>query len=361
MTSSIVSGPRCRGAPRKVRDRRTGPDASANKGRCGERHAAGIIPHVTTPVPAPFGLNRAIADLRPYAFTQLRARQDELAAQGVRLINFGVGDPEDETPQFIRDALVASITPASRYPTAAGLPALKQAIASWLGRRFGVTVDPERHALPANGAKEALYNLTSLVLDSPGTPGRRDLVAVPELAYQVYGDSVILHHGEVFPLPLGSDWLPDLDAITPEIGRRLAILWLNSPHNPTGSVAPVAHYRRALDLAHQYGFLVASDEAYSELWFDAPPAGLLQACTDPDFSHAIVVNTLSKRSNMTAYRSGLIAGDARVIAAMKNVRPRIGVATPEFIQKAAIAAWNDEVHVEAQRARYAVQIGRAHV
>ena len=355
MTSSIVSGPRCRGAPRKVRDRRTGPDASANKGRCGERHAAGIIPHVTTPVPAPFGLNRAIADLRPYAFTQLRARQDELAAQGVRLINFGVGDPEDETPQFIRDALVASITPASRYPTAAGLPALKQAIASWLGRRFGVTVDPERHALPANGAKEALYNLTSLVLDSPGTPGRRDLVAVPELAYQVYGDSVILHHGEVFPLPLGSDWLPDLDAITPEIGRRLAILWLNSPHNPTGSVAPVAHYRRALDLAHQYGFLVASDEAYSELWFDAPPAGLLQACTDPDFSHAIVVNTLSKRSNMTAYRSGLIAGDARVIAAMKNVRPRIGVATPEFIQKAAIAAWNDEVHVEAQRARYAVR------
>ncbi|RLT58494.1 MAG: aminotransferase class I/II-fold pyridoxal phosphate-dependent enzyme, partial [Chloroflexi bacterium] len=168
---------------------------------------------MTTPVPAPFGLNRAIADLRPYAFTQLRARQDELAAQGVRLINFGVGDPEDETPQFIRDALVASITPASRYPTAAGLPALRQAIASWLSRRFGVTVDPERHVLPANGAKEALYNLTSLVLDPPGTPGRRDLVAVPELAYQVYGDSVILHHGEVFPLPLGPDWLPDLDAI----------------------------------------------------------------------------------------------------------------------------------------------------
>ncbi len=321
----------------------------------GKGRAAGIITHVITPVPAPVGLNRAIADLRPYAFTQLRARQDELAAQGVRLINFGVGDPEDETPQFIRDALVAAITPASRYPTAAGLPPLRQAIASWFGRRFGVSVDPERHVLPANGAKEALYNLTSLVLDPPGTRGRRDLVAIPELAYQVYGDSVVLHGGEVFPIPLGPDWLPDLDAITPDIGQRLALLWLNSPHNPTGAVAPVAHYRRALHLAHQHGFLVASDEAYSELWFDAPPAGLLQASTDPDFSHAIVVNTLSKRSNMTAYRSGLIAGDARVIAAMKNVRPRIGVATPEFIQKAAIAAWNDEVHVEAQRARYAVR------
>lgn len=303
----------------------------------------------------PVALNGAIARLKPYAFTQLRARQDELAAQGTRVINLGVGDPEDDTPAFIREALVAAITPSSRYPTAAGLPALREAIADWIGRRFGVAVHPDRHVLPANGAKEALYNLTSLVLDAPGPPGRRDLVAIPELAYQVYGDAALLHHAEVFPVPLGADWLPDLDAITPEVGRRLAILWLNSPHNPTGAVAPRDHYRKALDLADRHGFLVASDEAYSELWYDAPPPGILEACDDPDFAGAIAINTLSKRSNMTGYRSGFIAGDARVIAAMRNVRPRIGVATPEFVQRAAIAAWRDEVHVEAQRARYAAR------
>ncbi len=300
-------------------------------------------------------LNGAIARLKPYAFTQLRARQDELAAQGIRVINLGVGDPEDDTPEFIRDALVAAIKPSSRYPTAAGIAPLREAIATWIGRRFGVTADPDRHVLPANGAKEALYNLTALVLDAPGTPGRRDLVAVPELAYQVYGDAALLHHAEVFAVPLGRDWLPDLDAITPEVGRRLAILWLNSPHNPTGSVAPRDHYRRALDLADRHGFLVASDEAYSELWYDAPPPGILEACDAADFTGAIAINTLSKRSNMTGYRSGFIAGDARVIAAMRNVRPRIGVATPEFVQRAAIAAWGDEAHVEAQRARYATR------
>lgn len=305
--------------------------------------------------PREVALNGAIARLKPYAFTQLRARQDHLAAQGTRVINFGVGDPEDDTPAFIRDALVAAITPSSRYPTAAGIAPLREAIAAWLRRRFGVTVHPDRHVMPANGAKEALHNLTSLVVDAPGTPGRRDLIAIPELAYQVYGDAALLHHAEVFAVPLGADWLPDLDAITPEVGRRLAILWLNSPHNPTGAVAPRDHYRRALDLADKYGFLVASDEAYSELWFDAPPSGILEACTDADFTGAIAINTLSKRSNMTGYRSGLIAGDARVIAAMRNVRPRIGVATPEFVQRAAIAAWNDEAHVEEQRARYAAR------
>jgi acetylornithine aminotransferase len=300
-------------------------------------------------------LNGAITRLKPYAFTQLRARQDELAAQGTRVINFGVGDPEDDTPAFIREALIAAIKPSSRYPTAAGLAPLREAIAAWLGRRFGVSVHPDRHVMPANGAKEALYNLTSLVLDAPGTPRRRDLIGVPELAYQVYGDAALLHHADVFQVPLGPDWLPDLDAITPDIGRRLAILWLNSPHNPTGAVAPRDHYRRALDLGAHYGFLVASDEAYSELWFDVPPPGILEACTDAEFTGAIAINTLSKRSNMTGYRSGLIAGDARIIAAMRNVRPRIGVATPEFVQRAAIAAWHDEEHVVAQRARYAAR------
>jgi aspartate/methionine/tyrosine aminotransferase len=297
-------------------------------------------------------MNPAIARLKPYAFTQLRARQDALRAQGVRLINFGVGDPEDETPAFIRDAIAKSITPSGRYPTAAGLPELRQAVASWIGRRYSVQADPERHVLPSNGAKEAIWNLTPLLVDDPAGRTTRQLVAIPELAYQVYGDSATLHHAEVFPMPLGPDWLPDLDAITPQVGERLALLWLNFPNNPTGAVAPRSYYRDALALAERYGFTIASDEAYSELWYDEAPVSLLQAA-GAAFPRAVVVNTLSKRSNMTAYRSGFIAGDANLVRVMKDVRPRIGVATPEFIQRGATAAWNDESHVEAQRARYA--------
>ncbi|HEU5314495.1 MAG TPA: aminotransferase class I/II-fold pyridoxal phosphate-dependent enzyme [Chloroflexota bacterium] len=297
-------------------------------------------------------MNPAIAQLKPYAFAQLRSRQDALRAQGVKLINFGVGDPEDPTPEFIRQALVDAVTPSGRYPTAAGLPELRAAIAAWLTRRYRVAVDPERHVIPSNGAKEAIYTLAPLLLDNPASRRERQLIAIPELAYQVYGDSATMHHAETLPLPLDTDWLPDLNAITPAVGERLAILWLNFPNNPTGAMAPLAYDRDALALAERYGFYVASDEAYSELYYDEPPVGLLQAA-GPDFRRAVVINTLSKRSNMTAYRSGLIAGDPELIAVMKNVRPRIGVATPEFIQKAAIAAWGDERHVEEQRARYA--------
>jgi len=306
-------------------------------------------------------VNPAIVKLKPYAFTQLRSRQEALP--GVEFVDLGVGDPQDDTPAFIREALVAAITPAGRYPTAAGLPALRQAIAGWLQRRYDVDVDSERHVIPANGSKEALYNLTPLLLDNPANHATPELVAVPELPYQVYGDSALLHHAEVFSLPLDRDWLPDLDAITPSVGERLKLLWLNYPNNPTGAVAPLGYYRDVLALAERYGFYVASDEAYSELYYEdreavgeqnhgAPP-GLLQAAAATGYRRAIVVNTLSKRSNMTAYRSGFVAGDPEVIAVMKNVRPRIGVATPEFIQRAAVAAWNDEAHVAAQRARYA--------
>src|SRR5687768_10856684 len=293
-------------------------------------------------------MNPAISALKPYAFTQLRARQDALRAQGVKLINFGVGDPEDETPAFIRQALVEAITPSGRYPTAAGLPELRAAIAAWLTRRFGVAVDPERHVIPSNGAKEAIYNLAPLLLDNPANRRERQLVGVPELAYQVYGDSATMHHAEVLPLPLDERWLPDLNAITPTVGERLALLWLNFPNNPTGAVAPASYYRDAMVLAERYGFYVASDEAYSELYFDSKPVGLLEMA-GPEFGRAIVINTLSKRSNMTSYRSGFMAGDPELIKVMKEVRPRIGAATPEFIQRAAVAAWGDEEHVEAQR------------
>ena len=292
-------------------------------------------------------LNQAIETLAPYAFTALRSKQAALRADGRELLDFGVGDPQDPTPAFIRQALVAALTPGSRYPTAAGLPELRQAIAGWFNLRFGVRLDPDVHVLPANGSKEALFNLATVLLDNPR--GGPQAVAVPELAYQVYADSARLHHAEVILLPLGADWLPDLNALTPEVLSRVRLLWLNSPHNPTGAVTPLSYYREVLALAQRWGFYVASDEAYSELWYDTPPSSLLQAGLDK----AIAINTLSKRSDMTAYRSGLIAGDPTALAALRDVRPRMGVATPEFIQRAAVAAWSDEAHVAQQRARYA--------
>ncbi|MAG37335.1 MAG: succinyldiaminopimelate transaminase [Dehalococcoidia bacterium] len=292
-------------------------------------------------------MNSAIETLAPYAFTALSQRKSALQSQGMELFDFGIGDPQDPTPAFIRQSLTDALQPESRYPTAAGLPELRQAIAGWFGRRFSVTLDPDVHVLPANGSKEALFNLGTALLDDP----RRgpQAVGVPELAYQVYADSAWLHHAEVIHLPLGSDWLPDLSALTPEVLGRLRLLWLNYPNNPTGAVAPLSYYREALALAERWGFYVASDEAYSELWYDSPPTSLLQA----GLGRAIAINTLSKRSNMTAYRSGVIAGDAQVVAALRGVRPRMGVATPEFIQRAAVAAWEDEAHVTAQRRRYA--------
>lgn len=298
-------------------------------------------------------LNPSIASLKPYAFTELVQRQAELRARGVELIDFGVGDPQDPTPEFIRRALVHSVSGQSRYPTAAGLPELRRAIAGWIGRRYGAELDAERHVLPANGSKEAIFNLALMVLDDPRRS--RNVVAVPELAYQVYADSAALHHADVLEVPLDERWLPDLNAITPEVARHLRLLWLNYPNNPTGAVASAAYYREALGLARRWEFVLASDEAYSELWFDQPPGSLLEVAAErtPDLDGAVVLNTLSKRSNMTAYRSGFIAGDASLVATMRNVRPRMGVATPEFVQRAAIAAWGDEAHVAAQRQRYA--------
>ena len=215
-------------------------------------------------------MNSAIEKLAPYAFTALRQRKEALQAQGTVLLDFGVGDPQDPTPAFIRQALTAALKPESRYPTSAGLPELRQAIAGWFGRRFGVTLDPDVHVLPANGSKEALFNLGLALLDDP----RRgpQAVGVPDLAYQVYADSARLHHAEVIPLPLDGDWLPDLNALTPDVLGRLRLLWLNYPNNPTGAVAPPSYYREVLALAEHWGFYVASDEAYSELWYDKPTA-----------------------------------------------------------------------------------------
>ena len=229
----------------------------------------------------------------------------------------------------------------SRYPLAEGLPELRAAAAAWVTRRFGVALDPATELIPTLGAKEAIFSLAQVV--GPGS------VAVTVPGYPVAERGALFAHREVVELPLRPEnaFLPDLDAVPwPE----LALLWLNYPNNPTAATAPPGFYARAAQLAREHGVVLASDEAYSELWFEGPaPASALQVA---DRTNVLAFHTLSKRSSMPGYRSGFVAGDPHLVAALKRFRPNLGVAPQDFVQRAAVAAWGDEAHVEAVRAVY---------
>jgi acetylornithine aminotransferase len=289
-------------------------------------------------------LSPVLAGMRTYPFVRLTEARRRLVEAGVDVIDFGPGEPREETPAFIREALARSIDPQSRYPQAEGLPVLREAIGAWAGRRFGTPLDPDADVIPTFGSKEAVFLLAQAL--------GGDLVVVPTPSYPVYERGAVFAGKQVRELPLRAEdgFLPDLDAIEPDVWRRTAILWLNYPNNPTAATAPLSFYERAAELAREHDFVVASDEAYSELYFGAePPVSALQLA---DRTNVAVFNTLSKRSSMPGYRSGFVAGDPALIAALKRFRPNVGVAPPEFVQLAAVEAWGDETHVEEVRDLY---------
>jgi acetylornithine aminotransferase len=298
-------------------------------------------------------LSPAIRAVEPYPFEALDRRAAEARAAGRTLIDFGVGDPRAETPSFIRDALASALEPTSSYPRAAGLPELREAIAGWAGRRFGVALDPNGNILPTLGSKELVFSLAQAVCDAGAG---RDLVLTTAPGYPVPERGARFAGAEVRRLPLTEShgFLPDLDTVDAATWSRVALLWLNYPNNPTGATAPLAFLREAADRCRAHGALLASDEAYSELWFDdGPPASALQ--TGEDLANVVVLNTLSKRSSMTGYRSGFAAGDPILIDALRTLRPSVGVTPQLFVQRASVAAWGDEAHVEANRAAYAAK------
>lgn len=289
-------------------------------------------------------LNPVLAGLGTYPFVRLDEAKADAVARGIDLIDFGIGEPREETPAFIRRALADAIEPLSTYPKAEGLPELRAAIAAWAQRRFGAVLDPDREVVPTLGSKEAVFHLAQVV--------GGDAVAVPTPGYPVPDRGARFAGKEVVPLPLAPEhgFLPDLDALDPAVLDRLGLLWLNYPNNPTGATIPLELLERAAALARRHDFVLACDEAYSELWFDGdPPASGLQLS---DRTNVLVLNTLSKRSSMPGYRSGFVAGDPALIAALKRYRPNVGVAPPAFVQRASVAAWGDEAHVEEVRARY---------
>jgi succinyldiaminopimelate transaminase len=286
-------------------------------------------------------INPTLAEMATYPFVRLEEARRRLLAEGVEVIDFGKGDPNEPTDPMIRRALVDALPERAPYPLAQGLPELREAAARWCGTRFGVDVDPDTEIVPTYGSKEAIFSLAQ-VLDTAGR-----VVVFGEPAYPVYERGALFAGAEVRTLPLlrENGFLPDLDSIPDDT----ALVWVNYPHNPTGAAAPLAFYERLAELAEERDFLVGSDEAYTELWFDAPPPSALQA---GDRSRMIVFQTLSKRSSMTGYRSGFVVAPAGVISALKAYRPTVGTAPQEFVQRASVVAWGDERHVEETRARY---------
>ncbi len=292
-----------------------------------------------------------LAGMASYPFVRLEEARRRLVAQGVDVIDFGKGDPNEPTDPMIRQALVDALPERSPYPLAQGLPELRAAVAQWCERRFGVVLDPDTEIVPTYGSKEAIFSLAQVLVDPHS---QKHCVVYGEPAYPVYERGALFAGAEVHTLPLlrDHDFLPDLDAVGDETWRRTAIVWVNYPNNPTGALAPLSFYERLAELAERFDFAIASDEAYSELWFDEPPASALQIA---DRSRVIVFQTLSKRSSMTGYRSGFVAAPPEVIAALKSYRPSVGTAPQEFVQRASVVAWSDERHVEETRARYAAK------
>jgi acetylornithine aminotransferase len=290
-------------------------------------------------------VNPVLAGMQTYPFLRLTEAKEAATARGVSVIDFGIGEPREETPAFIRRALADALEaePVSTYPSSTGLPELREAIAAWAQRRFGAALDPDTEVVPTMGSKEAIFHLAQVVA------ARGDRVVVTTPGYPVPARGALFAGAEVVEVALdpARGWLPDLEAVD---WAGVALLWLNFPNNPTAATAPLALYEKAAALARAHGFVLAVDEAYSELWFEGdPPQSALQVA---DHTNLLVFNTLSKRSSMPGYRSGFAAGDPELVAALKRYRPNVGVAPQTFVQRAAVAAWNNEAHVVAVRERY---------
>lgn len=293
-------------------------------------------------------VNPLLRRLGGYPLAAFQDMAREMRAQPTPVHDFSIGDPVEPTPAFIRQALIDGVPATSQYPTAAGLAQLRQAIAGWVHRRFGVEVDPDREVLPTTGSKEAVFHLPLAIVDPHGD---RRAVIWGDPGYQVYERGQLFAGGTSDPVVLDDDhgWRLAVPDLASDRLRAASILWINYPHNPTGAAVDLDYYRRALSTAREHEVVLCSDECYVDIHpnEDTPPS-LLQACGD-DRSGVIVAFSLSKRSGMTGYRCGALVGDADLIADQRLLRPNVGTASPEPMQHAAIAAWSDDAHAAQRR------------
>ncbi len=303
-------------------------------------------------------MNQDLDKLHPYPFEKLR----ELFAgvvppESLPHIALSIGEPKHASPEFVKTMLRDNLDGLAKYPSTKGLPELRQAISRWACRRFQLHgLDPETQVLPVNGTREALFAFAQAVVDR-NQPA--PLVLSPNPFYQIYEGAALLSGAEPYFLPCTEDnrFKPDFASVPADIWQRCQLIYLCSPGNPSGAVLDENTLKTLLELSDEYGFVIASDECYSELYFDEanPPTGLLEVCSGTgrnDFRNCVVFHSLSKRSNLPGLRSGFVAGDATILEKFLLYRTYHGCAMPVQHQLASVAAWNDEDHVKANRDQY---------
>jgi N-succinyldiaminopimelate aminotransferase len=305
-------------------------------------------------------MNPLLSRLQPYPFERLRAlTQDIVPSAAHRPISLGIGEPKHETPAFIKTALTEALGGLASYPATAGMPALREACAAWVQRRYGVALDAATQVLPVNGSREALFALAQTVIDPTRDRERGGPVVVcPNPFYQIYEGAALL--AGATPAFANSDparnFAADWSQIDDATWARTQLLYVCSPGNPAGAVVPLDEWARLFELSDRHGFVIAADECYSEIYFrDEPPLGGLEAAQKlgrSGFRNLISLTSLSKRSNVPGMRSGFVAGDAELLKSFLLYRTYHGSAMPPAVQQASIAAWGDEAHVVENRELY---------
>jgi N-succinyldiaminopimelate aminotransferase len=302
-------------------------------------------------------MNPYLGKLQPYPFEKLAALfRGAVPPAQLPHITLGIGEPKNPSPPFVLEALARHLERVAVYPTTKGSDHLREAIAAWAMRRFRLArLDPGTEILPVNGTREALFSFAQAVVD----PSRDALVVSPNPFYQIYEGAALLAGAtpHFVPCTRENGYLADYDAVPEAVWQRCQLLYVCSPGNPTGAVLSLQDYHKLIELADRYDFVIASDECYSEIYFDEaqPPPGLLEACAAmgrDDYARCVVFHSLSKRSNLPGLRSGFVAGDAKVLGEFLRYRTYHGCAMSLAVQEASVAAWQDETHVQANRAEY---------
>ncbi|MBI1770995.1 MAG: succinyldiaminopimelate transaminase [Burkholderiales bacterium] len=304
--------------------------------------------------------NPYLSKLQPYPFEKLkRLFADVVPNCKFPAISLGIGEPKHPTPALIKDAIVDNMAGLASYPSTAGSDALRNSISAWLGRRYNIPpLDATSQILPVIGSREALFALAQTVIDASACKDGLPLVVCPNPFYQIYEGAAYLAGAEPYfaNADPARNFAPDYKSIPESVWQRVQLLYICSPGNPTGAVLNLDDWKELFALSDRYGFVIAADECYSEIYFkEEAPLGSLQAARAlgrNDYQRLITLSSLSKRSNVPGMRSGFVAGDAEIIKKFLLYRTYHGSAMSPNIQAASIVAWNDEVHVQENRDKY---------
>ncbi|OTG82405.1 succinyldiaminopimelate transaminase [Acinetobacter sp. ANC 4648] len=299
-------------------------------------------------------MNSSLSLLHPYPFEKLTQLFKDVQPAALPLIPLSIGEPKHPAPEFVKQAIIDNFQHLSTYPNSKGIVELRQSIANWLTRRFKLnSISAEDQVIPVTGTREGIFSFVQALINRDEAP----YVVMPNPFYQIYEGATLLAGAKPYFINCTEEnhYLGDFDAVPAEVWEKTALLFVCTPGNPTGAVLSKEQFKKLIALSDQYNFVIASDECYSELWFDQAPTGLLEVCAEmgrDDYKNCIVFHSLSKRSNLPGMRSGFVAGDANLLKPYLKFRTYHGAAMPVQHQLASIAAWDDETHVEENRKLY---------